>query len=104
MNEMNVMSDTNVMSEMNVMYKSDVAFKELLRRIQEVEFAAVELNLYLDTHPDNVAALNDYNRIAVELSKLKKEYRMNYGPLANFGYGTSGHPWQWIESPWPWEV
>lgn len=89
---------------MNNINNQDVSFESLLKEIQKVEFAVIELNLFLDTHPDNEKALNDYNKYTVDLSKLKKEYRMKHGPFANFGHGTSDLPWQWIESPWPWEV
>ncbi|OGO83144.1 MAG: spore coat protein CotJB [Clostridiales bacterium GWD2_32_19] len=79
-------------------------YEDLLLEIQKFEFATVDLNLFLDTHPDNQRALNDYNMYTVELSKLKKEYRLKFGPLANFGSAPSMSPWQWVETPWPWEV
>lgn len=77
--------------------------RNLLRKIQEVEFACVELNLYLDTHPDNEQALCDFNNFTEELMNLKNMYETKYGPLTNFGGSPSRFPWQWIESPWPWE-
>jgi spore coat protein JB len=77
--------------------------RNLLRKIQEVEFACVELNLFLDTHPDNEQALCDYNRFTEELMNLKNMYETKYGPLTHFGGSPSRFPWQWIESPWPWE-
>ena len=33
---------------------------ELLTRISEIQFVCVELNLYIDTHPDDADALSDY--------------------------------------------
>ncbi|HAN09530.1 MAG TPA: spore coat protein CotJB [Clostridiales bacterium] len=82
----------------------NLSYEDLLLEIQKLEFATVDLNLFLDTHPDNQMALNDYNMYTVELSKLKKEYRLRFGPFANFGSAPSKYPWQWVESPWPWEV
>ena len=76
---------------------------ELLRKIQEVEFAALDFNLYLDTHPDDCDALAEYNRFVCEAQKLRKVYCSHYGPLVNFGFDPSFHPWEWIEGPWPWE-
>nr|WP_243427859.1 spore coat protein CotJB [Alkaliphilus hydrothermalis] len=75
----------------------------LLRQIQEVEFAAVELNLYLDTHMEDQRALMEYNQIHKQLMMLKQQYEMLYGPLTNFGFSPSQYPWKWIEGPWPWE-
>lgn len=77
--------------------------KELMRKIQRVEFTAVELNLYLDNHPENKKALADYNAIANQLKELKKMYTDSYGPLTNFGDCPSQYPWAWINDPWPWE-
>jgi spore coat protein JB len=78
--------------------------KDLLKKIQEVEFTVLDLNLYLDTHSKNERALMDYNMYSQELMKLKKNYEKHYGPLTNFGYAPSQYPWQWINEPWPWEM
>ncbi len=83
--------------------KKDLNREELMLKIQELEFAVVDLNLFLDTHPENQQALMDYNMYTSELMKLKKVFEMQYGPLTNFGYAPSQYPWRWIESPWPWE-
>jgi len=73
---------------------SKLSRKSLLNKIRELEFAAVDLNLYLDNFPNNRDAL---------LLSLKKEYEDNYGMLTNFGSSTSKYPWSWINDPWPWE-
>ena len=75
----------------------------LYRNIQELQFACIDLNLFLDTHPDCEQAVSDYNNITMELNKLKKLYEMNFGPLTNYGTSPSKCPWQWIDEPWPWE-
>lgn len=77
---------------------------KMLRKIQELEFAAVDLNLYLDNHPHNQQALADYNCITQNLMDMKKQYEMAYGPLTNFGYSQSKAPWGWVSEPWPWEI
>ncbi|WP_425059325.1 hypothetical protein SCACP_40090 [Sporomusa carbonis] len=77
----------------------------LLRKIQEMEFVAIELNLYLDTHPCDDDALNDFNCAVEMLKKYKEKYECEYGPLLNFGFGgLSRQPWQWAQGPWPWEL
>ena len=76
-----------------------------LMKISELQFVAVELNLYLDTHPCDQEALNDYNCAAERLEALKKEYEAEFGPLLNFGFSEAdADHWQWIDSPWPWEM
>jgi spore coat protein JB len=77
----------------------------MLRKIQEMQFVAVELNLYLDTHPYDKDAINDFNCAVDMLRKHKKAYEEEYGPLLNFGFdGYSKEPWQWFKDPWPWEL
>lgn len=77
----------------------------LLKRIQEVEFTALELNLYLNTHPDDVNALEQFSRMHTELCNLKRQYEEQYGPLLNYGFGLNkGNTWLWALQPWPWEM
>jgi len=77
--------------------------KELLQQIQAIEFMALELNLYLDTHPEDHRALCEYNQYTRQLKALKDEFQRSYGPLSNFGTAFSQFPWRWIQDPWPWE-
>lgn len=76
---------------------------EVLGKIREIEFTAIELTLYLDNNPDDHEALDDYNMAAEGLTRMKKEYEQIYGPLSSYGCSTSKNPWQWVEGPWPWE-
>lgn len=77
---------------------------DLLRKIREVEFACLDLNLFLDTHPKDQKALMDYNMLSDQLSKLIQLYECEYGPLLNFGFSPSQYPFKWINDPWPWEI
>ncbi|WP_432667359.1 spore coat protein CotJB [Wukongibacter baidiensis] len=78
--------------------------KELTKKIQELEFTSLDLNLYLDNHPDNMEALMEYNKCANQIAQLKRMYEMKYGPLMNFGFSPSQYPWKWVDEPWPWEL
>ena len=66
---------------------------EIILKIQELSFACVDLNLYLDTHPDDANAVNMYNSFSKQLNEAIRNYECKYGPLTNFGYGKSGCPW-----------
>ena len=78
---------------------------ELLRKIQEIEFVALELNLYLDTHPHDARALEDFNRAAKELKELKERYEESCGPILSYGFSQNkGTSWLWAQTPWPWEI
>ncbi|MGI5921211.1 MAG: spore coat protein CotJB [Syntrophomonadaceae bacterium] len=78
--------------------------KRLLVAIMAEEFTAIELNLFLDTHPKDEKALHDYNSTVEKLNHLKRHYEREFGPLTNFGFAPSEFPWRWVEEPWPWEI
>jgi len=84
--------------------KKDERFYQLLQQLQEADFALVELNLYLDTHPDDEAAIAQYNQLAQRRWMLAQEYESHYGPLMHFGHSYARRPWSWIDTPWPWQV
>nr|WP_243159259.1 spore coat protein CotJB [Clostridium sp. cel8] len=77
--------------------------KTLLQNIRQLEFASLDLNLYLDNFPDNKEALTAFNNCYKELNSSIKKYEKYYGPLLNFGFSQGNYPWNWINSPWPWE-
>lgn len=77
----------------------------LLKMIQQVEFVALELQLYLDTHPDEAVPLQHFNQAAAQLAALKKQYEDRYGPLLSYGFSPeTGNTWRWAQTPWPWEM
>lgn len=74
--------------------------EEMAMKIRELDFALVELGLYLDTHPDDRKALCLHNNYSKQMKDLKDKYQKVYGPL------TMDYPcnkWRWLEQPWPWE-
>jgi spore coat protein JB len=74
----------------------------LLKEIMEVGFVLVETNLYLDTHPTDERALALHNTFSKRYEELTNLYHKKYGPLTPIE--MSKCPWEWIESPWPWEI
>lgn len=80
--------------------KRDEQREEMISKIRELDFAIVELGLYLDTHPDDQKALCLHREYARQIKDLKDKYQKVYGPL------TILYPcnkWRWLEEPWPWE-
>lgn len=75
-----------------------------LENLQAVDFAIVELTLYLDTHPDDYEAIQEYNMLIKQRKHIKKAFEVRYGSLTSFGYSYTRHPWDWKEAPWPWQV
>ncbi len=83
--------------------KAPMERDELMRRIQEVSFYAVDLNLYIDNFPENEQAVRDYQAISRALNNLHDIYEKYYGPLKNFGDSVLHGEWSYINDPWPWE-
>jgi len=74
----------------------------LLKRILELDFVAVDLQLYLNTHPGDKEALYKFNLTVTQAQMLRQEYEKMCGPLCSYR-SPSGYPWQWINNPWPWD-
>jgi len=75
--------------------------EELLYNILKNNFALIELDLYLDIYPEDNSMINLYTKYLSEKENLIKEYESIYGPLTLSGINNT---WNWIDSPWPWEV
>ena len=73
----------------------------LLKEISTYQFAALDLQLYLDTHPDDEKTLLQVQRYRQMAAPLIKEYEQKYGALTK--RGEDGNNWSWIKAPWPWE-
>lgn len=76
---------------------------DLMRSIQTVDFALVELSLYLNTHPYDLDAVRQYNTLAKQSQALKKQYEEQVGALSSFGVQLSRHPFDYALTDWPWE-
>ena len=74
--------------------------REMMNQIQSLNFAIIELGLYLDTHPDDQKALCLHNKYCKELDELEEQYQKVFGPLT---IKFPCNKWRWLEEPWPWE-
>ncbi len=78
--------------------------EEMLKEIQALEFALVELTLYLDICPTDKRAVCQYNVLCDKLNRTRTQFQMEYGPLFAYGEFPSKYPWEWASTPWPWEI
>lgn len=76
--------------------------QKLLRRLQAARFALVEINLYLDSHPDCQEGLKYFREKRAEAKRLTDEYQTKYGPLTAIE-SPAEERWEWVETPFPWE-
>lgn len=82
----------------------DDQYYEWLQQIQEADFVLVELTLYLDTHPFDKQALEQFNQFSHYSRQLKARFEEKYGPLLQYGNSPGGSEWKWSQTPWPWQV
>lgn len=78
----------------------DTERENMIQQIKALNFAIIELGLYLDTHPDSPKALCLHREYARQLKELQDRYQRIYGPLTIY---YPCNKWRWIEMPWPWE-
>lgn len=78
----------------------DQVREDMIMKIRELNFAIIELGLYLDTQPDDQKALCLHREYTKELRDLKDKYQKMYGPLSIY---YPCNKWRWLEEPWPWE-
>ena len=79
---------------------SDSIRREMINKIKSLDFAIIELGLYLDTHPEDQRALCMHKEYSKQVKDLKDKYQKMYGPLTIF---YPCNKWRWLEEPWPWE-
>lgn len=89
----------------------------MIKNEYALPFAAWELRLYLDTHPNDEKAFNAYKQICaaqgVDCNCDLRSYnntkagRMSTVPSCGCNAAVSGkrseNLWRWIDGPWPWE-
>lgn len=75
----------------------------LLTLIRRLDFALVEVNLYLDTHPHSRTALNYFERLLCERKQAADRYEATFGPLTAMAGGMQ-EEWTWSTGAWPWQI
>lgn len=75
----------------------------VINRIKAYDFAIVEMNLFLDTHPDDCRALELFKAYIEKRNQLVAEYEAAYGPYVQTVTDVEGDKFSWICNPWPWD-
>ncbi len=90
--------------------------KAMLKELQEISFTADDLNLYLDTHPLDMPALEAFMQANTRRKNLLEQFAREFEPLTRdcvypdtnnqSGFCTD-YPGQkhftWIDGPLPWD-
>lgn len=73
----------------------------LLKQINEASFAMDDVLLFLDTHPDDAAAMQYYRNVVAMRKNAMDAYQNQFGPL--MVDSVTGNRWDWVTEKWPWE-
>lgn len=74
----------------------------LLREVQEKSFAAHDLLLYLDTHPDSAEAWQAYREAAEARARAVLAYEQQVTALTPDGL-LRRDDFDWADGPFPWQ-
>jgi len=87
----------------NTVNKTNPIADTPLGALKALEFAVLDLHLYLDTHPRDRAAIASFEHYASLLAQAKKDYEAEHGPLTLGAAAVRGGHYAWLSDPWPWE-
>jgi spore coat protein JB len=76
---------------------------ELLTYLDMLDFAMIDIGLYLDVFPNDNNMIAIYNNIKEEKNKVMYKYEEKYGPITLNSDELNKSPWCWDKTPWPWE-
>ena len=78
--------------------------ERLLHDISVIDFVIVEMNEYLDTHPNDSDAVDYLKRYVRMKNQALREYASKFSPLTiATADASSCNEWTWATTPMPWE-
>lgn len=75
----------------------------LLYQLMQYQFVLIDLDLYLDTHPNDQEAINLYHKYLTIKKQMCDKYESMYGAITLDSNYLGTNSWTWKNSPWPWE-
>lgn len=76
---------------------------KMLTTLDALDFAAHDIQLYLDLHPDDKDMIELFNNYRMQEKKACEEYENKFGPIKASSNYMNVYPWAWNKMPWPWE-
>ena len=76
---------------------------KLMCEIMALDFAIIDLKLYLNTHIYDKETITLYNKCVQKCKVLKETYQSLFGPISAETYAGAEDRWNWVDDPWPWE-
>ena len=75
--------------------------RQMLWQMTAEQFAAFDVQLYLDTHPHDRQALSLFDKYQRSSQRFRREFENMYGPIT--ADAAIYDSWRWVNDPWPWE-
>lgn len=76
---------------------------ELLLNANQLSFAALDIRLYLDVHPNDAEMISLYNQYQHQANEAIKNYEEKYGPILQ-NSSSAANRFSWEAYAWPWEM
>ena len=76
--------------------------EQMFLNMSAASFAAHDLNLYLDLHPQDGNALNMFNQYREQANKFLMDYERSYRPVTISSDTLTESPFMWEVQPFPW--
>ena len=84
---------------------TDKSRHELLQKLTALDFALLDMGLYLNVNPCDSRALAIHRELACEAKKIRELYENTFGPLTTKKELADGKwDWKWACDPWPWDI
>ena len=75
---------------------------QLMHFINVVSFQVMDTMLFLDTHPSDEEALQNFRYYSELRNKAMMLYEEKFAPLTIDTTNPDCY-WNWVKEPWPWE-
>jgi spore coat protein JB len=76
----------------------------MMKELQTVDFAMLELTLHLNNHPEDLEALQQYNAFAGQRKGVTDKVDAVLGTLSQTGERPEADNWPRNDAPWPWQM
>lgn len=76
---------------------------DMKEKLRKLEFAIVDVALYLNAYPESDCALAYYHKLIEERDCLYKQISETCGPMTLYD-NRSKTAWKWADGPWPWHT
>ena len=73
---------------------------QLMRKVSEAMFYVTDLNLYLDTHPEDTRALRMFAEAAENAKACAEAFEKRCYPLTVYSADCDDN-WEWLVGVWP---